>query len=96
MFGKERIGTHLYEKTLLTVGGKRLQPDRPGPFPRYPALVALAERRPTAYARWRTNRTDVRRRLRRRYLSMDRLYSISRELLFGPFGHIFFFVRLHL
>jgi hypothetical protein len=31
----------------------------------------------------------VRRRVRRRYLSMDRLYSISRELLSGPFGHIF-------
>ena len=42
-----------------------------------------------------TNRTapckqgGVRRHVRRRYLSMDRLYSISRELLSGPFGHIF-------
>ena len=42
-----------------------------------------------------TNRTapckqgGVRGRVRRRYLSMDRLYSISRELLSGPFGHIF-------
>ena len=64
--------------------------------------AGLAERRPTAYARWLTNRTapckqgGVRRRVRRRYLSMDRLYSISRELLSGPFGHIFFvFVRFY-
>ena len=46
-------------------------------------------------AGWLTNRTapckqgGVRRRVRRRYLSLDRLYSISRELLSGPFGHIF-------
>ena len=57
--------------------------------------AGLAERRLTAYARWLTNRTapckqgGVRRRVRRRYLSLDRLYSISRELLSGPFGHIF-------
>ena len=57
--------------------------------------AGLAERRPTAHTRRLTNRTapckqgGVRRCLRRRYLSMDRLYSISRELLSGPFRHIF-------
>jgi hypothetical protein len=39
MYGIDRIGTHLYERRCLQCGGKRLQPDRPGPFPRYPALV---------------------------------------------------------
>ena len=93
MYGIDRIGTHLYERRCLHV----VVTATTGPTGALSTLpsAGLAERRPTAYARWLTNRTapckqgGVRRRVRRRYLSMDRLYSISRELLSGPFGHIF-------